>query len=366
MAPIDQSSAPLLTRGTLGHTPALLTRADEVYMDFVSDARNILMHAQFRNFTRLGEEALTAAEKASGKRPNSVDGVKDVILQVPEVASVLRIKRTLQEAYWRRIDGSYGLKRDAFLKALDDADTQSPGSVRWDPDFVYPEYATVDIHIQPGGYTGDPLAGLIYDYGTKVFFGGANDNDALHHRMAMKTATPNDGKIARAVEIGCSIGQLACGLKKCFSDAEVWGIDIGAPMVRYAHWRALQQNLDVHFAQMPAEAMDFPDSHFDIVTSHLLFHELPVPVIKRVLKEAHRVLRPGGVFQLWDFWSATKQSEGYASFFGMMDGADNGEPYAAGFVNCDVESLIAQAGFALRSDDPETLARDGRIGDKIA
>jgi SAM-dependent methyltransferase len=243
------------------------------------------------------------------------------------------------------------------------ADTQGPGSVRWDPNFVYPAYATVDIHIQPGGYTGRTLSGLTYDYGTKVFFGGANDGDAIHHRIAAKTAMPKDGHVKRILEIGCSLGQFTCGLKLRFPDAEAWGIDISAPMVRYAHWRTLQQNLDVHYAQMPAEDMDFPDGHFDLVAAHLLFHETPVPVIKRVLKETMRVLRPGGTFVVWDFHTARNKT-GYGGFLGLMDGCDNGEPYAGPFVTCDIEALMEDAGFKLRARDPETIARDGRIGDK--
>ena len=134
-------------------------------------------------------------------------------------------------------------------------------------------------------------------------------------------------------------------------------------MVRYAHWRTIQQNLDVHYAQMPAEDLDFPDNHFDIVTAHLLFHEMPVPVIKRTLKEAMRVLRPGGVFVLWDFWSAKNRSSA-VNLMGMMDASDNGEPYAPGFVGCDVEILMEHTGFTLRSHDPKDLSAQGRIGDK--
>jgi len=361
MGHIDTKS--LLTRGFNGNSPELLKRADEAYCDFVSDARNILMYAQFQNIGQLGAGELDAAAKATGNLPNSPEAIKGVVMKVPEIATYFRVKRTLQESYWQRIAESYGMKASEFEQALNEADKKGPGSVTWDPNFVYPAYATVDIHIQPGGYTGKTLGALTYDYGTKIFFGGAGDADSLHHSMADKTATPKDGVVKRVMEVGCSIGQMACGLKKRFPDAEVWGTDIGAPMVRYAHWRTIQQDLDVHYAQMPAEDLDFPDNHFDVVTAHLLFHEIPVPVIKRVLNEAKRVLRPGGVFGLWDFFSAKNRSGG-TNFMGLMDACDNGEPYAPGFVTCDVEALMEQAGFTLRSHDPQELGRAGRVGDK--
>jgi ubiquinone/menaquinone biosynthesis C-methylase UbiE len=231
------------------------------------------------------------------------------------------------------------------------------------PDYAYPEYATVDIHIQPQGYTGHPLAGLIYDTGTRVFFGGGNV-DAMHDAVARKTQLPVDGRVERAVETGCSVGQMTCALKRRFPDAEVWGTDISAPMVRYGHWRALQSNFDVQFAQMPAEDLDFPDEHVDLVVAHILFHELPVPVIKEVLAEAFRVLRPGGTIVIWDFPTATDANPSFANFMGIMDAADNGEPYAIGFVRCGVEELMRDAGFELRFDDPADLQAHGRVGDK--
>ena len=49
---------------------------------------------------------------------------------------------------------------------------------------------------------------------------------------------------------------------------------------------------------------------------------------------------------------------------GMMDASDNGEPYAPGFVGCDVEILMEHTGFTLRSHDPKDLSAQGRIGDK--
>jgi len=249
---------------------------------------------------------------------------------------------------------------------LEVSDSEGPGTVTWDPDFKYPDYATVDIHIQPGGYTRQPLGGIHYDYGTKVFFGGLNDGDALHAKMAGKTSLPLDGKVERVMDIGCSIGQFTCALKNRFPDAEVWGTDIGAPMVRYAHHRAAKQGIDVHFAQQACESLDFPDNHFDLVTAHLLFNEIPVPVIRQTIAEAFRVLRPGGTFVIWDFPSVAADDGRFSGFIRYMDAADNGEPYSCEFVECDVEAIIPEQGFSLRYTDTEGLLRHGRVCDKPA
>ena len=66
----------------------------------------------------------------------------------------------------------------------------------------------------------------------RSFFGGVNNDDVLHTKMADKTSLPLDGRVERIMDIGCAIGQFSCALKKRFPEAEVWGTDIGAPMVR--------------------------------------------------------------------------------------------------------------------------------------
>lgn len=353
-------------RGFVGPMPALTRRSDEAYTEFMSDTRNALLHAHWKNMMGIGDAAMKAAAQPIAHTKAGVEGARKVIRDNRSIATFLRVKRTCQEIYKQRIIDSYNLRREELERMLDEADTRGPGSVTWDPNFVYPDYATVDIHISPGGYTRSKFSGLLYDYGTSIFYGGANAGDALHARLAKETATPQDGKIRRILDIGCSCGQYTTELKKRFPDAEVIGIDIGAPMVRYAHWRATQNNLDVHFAQMPSEDLEFPDRHFDLVGCHILFHEIPLEVIKKTLAEAHRVLRPGGTFVLWDFATATADNLGYGGFVGLMDASDNGEPYAHNYVHCNVENLMAEAGFSLRARPGPKAQMHDRVCDKAA
>jgi SAM-dependent methyltransferase len=348
-------------------TSLLPGRAARAYLDFVAEARGTLMNAHWGTLTGIGHEAITAFEAETGAPVENDNDVRAALLGLPVMAAFFRIKRTLQEACWQRIIDACTPREQALVRVLSEAEQQGPGSVHVNQHFLYPEYARVDIHIQPGGYTDHPLAGLIYDAGTQVFFGGANGKmfvDPLHDATAERTLIPLDERVENIVEIGCSVGQMTCALKKRFPGANVWGTDISAPMVRYAHWRALQTECDVHFAQMPAEKLDFPDEHVDLIVAHILFHELPVAVIRQVLAEAFRVLRPGGSIVIWDFPTATDANPSFGNFMGIMDAADNGEPYALGFVRCGLEGLITDAGFDLRSDDPAELQAHGRVGDK--
>jgi len=355
-----------IDRGKRGNTPALNRRADETFVEFCSDARNFLLHRRWASIGKLGNKIAEKNGVSIEHTTKCVEKLRDVIATSPELATFLRTKRSFQEAYKDRIINSYNLCEEDWLRKLDAADKTGPGSVTYDLDFETPEYAKVEIHLQPKGYDGHDLAGLYYDYGTQIFFGGAADADALHKGLATKTASLVNGEVDRYLEIGCSCGQLACQLKTVYPNAEAWGTDISAAMVRYAHWRAIEHNFDVHFSQMASENMDFPDNHFDLVTSHILFHEIPLPVIRETLNEVKRVLRPGGTFVIWDFGSSAPDNPGYAGFLGLMDAADNCEPYAPGFVTCNIEGLLEETGFNLRDLGENGRQITGRVAEKPA
>jgi ubiquinone/menaquinone biosynthesis C-methylase UbiE len=283
-------------------------------------------------------------------------------MQDPTIKTYYRVKRSLQESFWFGLGKSLDQRRDAIIEAFDEAERSGPGTVEYDKNWqeTVPEYASREIHIQPGGYMQNELAGPFYDYGLKVFLGGAADHDRLAKGVSMATAVPADGKVERILDLGVSAGATTIALKQKYPDAEVWGIDISAPMVRYAHIRAMEAGTEIHLRQMAAEELDFPDNHFDVVLAMLLFHELPVPVAKEAIAEVFRVLRPGGKFTVLDF--PGDRSRGvYSMFFAEMDAADNGEPYLPEFVRSNIEDLLVEAGFELEHYDPKAALTRGRV-----
>ncbi len=79
--------------------------------------------------------------------------------------------------------------------------------------------------------------------------------------------------------------------------------DINADMLEVGRERALTQHLDnlVSFVEGNAETLAFADRRFDAVT--IAFGIRNVPQIDRALREAFRVLRPGGRFLCLEFSS---------------------------------------------------------------
>jgi len=357
-------------RGKVGPTPSMTHRADESFLNYLSDLRAELMMGPSKVVHQKANAALAAAGVKFEPTEESVEAIRAVVRdKVPEAGVWARVYRSTQDAFWNRVTDSYDLRRQGFLTMLDDSDKRGPGSVTWDPTYQYPAYTAVETHRQNQGYVGDALSGLRFDYGTRVFYGVAGENDFLHKSLAAKVSPPLDGKITRIMDMACSIGQLTCELKRRFPDAEVWGSDISAPMVRYAHYRAIEQKLDVHFIQKAAEDLDdLPAGHFDLITVFILFHEVPLPIIDRAIANAFRLLRPGGTFWISDFptQGAEPNSDGlnYHGYLAAIDSADNSEPYAPDFVRCNVEERLAKCGFRLRYQTLADINAHGRVCDK--
>src|SRR5690606_7842843 len=116
-----------------------------------------------------------------------------------------------------------------------------------------------------------------------------------------KVPVPRDGVVHRIIDLATSIGQSATLLKERFPSALVVGIDLAAPMLRYAHKRDVDLGLDVEFRQESADELTEHDGSVDIVHVNILFHEVPRVVAEKVVAEAHRVLRDGGLFVITDF-----------------------------------------------------------------
>jgi ubiquinone/menaquinone biosynthesis C-methylase UbiE len=336
------SAAP--DRGYRGLLPRLPRLEDESYADFVEGLR-VLCGAG------MSQPAMMALHGALGTPPAPVPQMDRVALRqagdpIPVLATRNRLLRSSQQMMWRSLNESWGRRRAEIEAALTAAETQGPGTLEYSPDFPVPEYTKREFHIQPGGYQGDALTGHVYHYGTKVFFTGSNDQDDMHRELATAAPRPADGRVQRVLDIGCSIGQGTTALKQALPQAEVTGIDIGAPMLRYAHWRAVQLGSDVHFKQRLIEASGFPDAHFDMVQSVIVFHEVPWAITQQAFREMFRVLRPGGTFNVFDFPAGDPIPAGL-QYFLDIDASYNGEPYSTQFIYADVAGELARAGFAV-------------------
>ncbi|QIQ86577.1 class I SAM-dependent methyltransferase [Erythrobacter sp.] len=345
-----------MNRGMIGVTPRPTTLADESYLEFITSFRRLAIQQMFPKVAEHGEVRLAQAmESGAVKAENGtvpLEEIQRIFGENPVTPTFQRFVRTQQEMMWRRTRESFVRDADSLMAWMEEAAAKAPERLHIDPDFTPPEYTRREIHCQPGGYTDDPLGGVVYHYGTKVFYEGFNDQDELHAELVERATPPADGKVERVLDIGCSIGQATTLLKDRFPEAEVWGLDVGEPMIRYAHARALDHGKEVHFKQALAEDTGFDADSFDMVLSYIVFHEVPVQKMREILAETYRVLRPGGTFTIYEFPSNDKgQVSASTRFLVDYDSRNNCEPYSPDFVAADFRGIIAEAGFEV-ADGP--------------
>lgn len=335
-----------MSRGHRGLLPRTTSLADESYLDFVETFRA----NAFKLYPLLERAGNAAVERELGHtgEPPSLGQIRRILDRLPLARAWQRFMRSHQEMMWRRTRRSFEPLSDELLQAMTRAETRVPGRLVYDPSFLVPAYARVEVHLQPGGYTDDPIGGQVYHYGTHVFYQGENAQDELHVEMAQKTTAPADGAVNRVLDLACSIGQGTVALKQRFPEAEVWGLDVALPLLRYAHLQAADRGIDVNFVQGLAEAMEFPDRHFDVVMAYILFHEIPWRITEKAIPEVARVLRPGGTFSIYEFPSASQQLSPVARFLIDYDSRDNCEPYSPEFVQGDFHGLLRDSGFDVR------------------
>lgn len=344
-----------MSRGNLGILPRPSTLADESYLEYVQSFRKMLIQDMFPAFAEPGTEKYQEwkSENGIGDKADDLGDIKSVFRQMPLARVWQRGVRSQQEMMWRRTRQSFVREADKHYQDLIDAEARGPGKLLYDPEFVTPNYARQEIHLQPGGYTDDPLGGIVFHYGTNVFYEGYNDQDEHHTELAGLLAKP-EGKLDKILDIGCSIGQATMVLKRDNPDTEVIGLDVALPMLRYAHKCATERGVDVTFQQGLAEDTGYEDGSFDAVFSYILFHELPIAIIPEVVKEMHRILRPGGTFTIFEFPNNYGvQLPPAQRFLIDYDSKNNCEPYSLDFVESNFLGMLKDAGFDLE-DGPKT------------
>lgn len=241
-------------------------------------------------------------EHGHGRAPQSRQEVQALLDANPFYQTYSAIHRTTQEMLWDAVGESIQRQLPDLINKVKHTKSEV-GTLHLDPSLKMPRYIeAVDIHVMPGNFQtelakDDVYAGALYDRGVYLYsmgrrgpYGQGMGEMAVRY---LKETYPSFRPKA-IVEVGCSVGHSLLAYVDGFPKAEVYGIDVGAPMVRYAHARAEALGKKVHFSQQDACHMDFDNESFDLVTSHLLIHEMPVKAIRQMYREIARVLRPGG------------------------------------------------------------------------
>ena len=266
------------------------------------------------------------------------------------------LRCTAQELVWNSVIDSINQQADSLearAAELAEDTSRTDGTLKLDGELEPPDYyRAVDVHLMPGNYEGAAedagvLPGSVYDNGFNVFAFGAMGKEHNDIGWSMANFTKlrfPDLDPAVIVDVGCTIGHNTLPWKSVYPDAEVYGLDIAAACLRYAHARARSLGVTAHFRQASSDALPFDDASVDVVFSSMFLHELPAKHIARFLAEAHRVLKPGGVIINMELPPNAALSP-FDAFYLDWDSYYNNEPFYKNFRDQDYRGLLEAAGF---------------------
>jgi ubiquinone/menaquinone biosynthesis C-methylase UbiE len=301
-------------------------------------------------------------EKESGRVPADRHDIRTAMVHDNYFRHYAALNRISQELLWDSVIDSVERDADNLEGVAAQMSGRNRGELRIPEGFEVPRYVSaLDIHCMPGGYVGDGetadqvLPGVLYDRGVYLYAMGYTGpyNDDMgrsvvnYLRRKMPDFSPN-----RILDMGCTVGHSTLPYKELFPEAEVWGIDVGGPMIRYAHARAGAIGLDVNFAQMNAEHTEFEDGYFDLVVSHILLHETSGKAMPKIVAECARVLRPGGLMIHADL-PPFDLMDPFTQFILDNETYYNNEPFWGAMRELDQVAIAKAAGF-----DPETIRFD--------
>lgn len=295
--------------------------------------------------------------------PQTRGEVRRAMLRDPYVQMTFSLRRIVQEQVWDATAEIVGRQIEELNERAEAVEPTVGGTLELDPALTIPRYLTaMDIHAMPTGYWDeatdgyDVAAGAMYDRGVYLYalgqsgpLGDSRGRSIVDNFFAQELP---DFQPKRILDLGCTVGHSLLPYAELYPEAEIWGIDVGPGVLRYAHARAESLGKKVHYRQQSAEATSFPDGHFDLVTSHILLHETSRSALKNIFAECHRLLAPGG-YMMHAEVPQYEDVDVFTQFMMDFDTYYNNEPFWGAMRETDQIALAKAAGFP-----PESIKFD--------
>jgi len=294
--------------------------------------------------------ALAAASPADARDRNKV---RAALLEQPEYQFFSDLHRISQEQIWSSTADTVEREAPRLLQEFRQID-KAEGSLQLHPELEIPRYLrAMDTHCMPGSYhtewtDGDLANGALYDRGGFLYSpgGGPRSDGAGRASLAFLQAKRPDFKPRRILDLGCGTGSPMLPFAEAFPAAELHGVDVGAPLLRFGHLRAEKPGVPMHLRQADAAATGYPDGHFDLITSHIMFHETSAAAVPKILAESFRLLAAGGALVVLDLPNAAFIPDVFQQIVFDGDAHYNNEHFWMRMHDLDWGQQLQLAGFA--------------------
>jgi ubiquinone/menaquinone biosynthesis C-methylase UbiE len=288
---------------------------------------------------------------------NTILAIKPIAALAKHQARSMMIKRA-------ETIGVYWLQE---VKMLRSRGTQSEFAPEWEtelaqvqnPELTYPDYYLRPFHAYDQGNMSWEAAMEVevaaHAVHAKIWQDAGAKGDSMlrqsYHDVLQKEIAIAPQSI---LDIGCSVGMSTFALQKTYPQAKITGLDLSPYFLAIARYQSAKSGATPTWVHAAAESTGLPDASFDLVSAHLIFHELPQDAAIAILHEARRLLRPGGHLAIMDM---NPQSEVYAKMPPyILTLLKSTEPYLDQYFALDLAQAIYDTGF----DRPTITANSAR------
>lgn len=251
-------------------------------------------------------------------------------------------------------------------RRLDTPETKQLKEQINNPEVTYPDYYQVPFHAYDEGNlcwqaafeAPSATLAIALRVWPKENLSGETAHDRLRSSFHQVLGKHIPSHVQDVLDVGCSIGSSTLPLhrylcQKQGTDIRTVGLDLSPYMLAVAKIQDTQGEI-AEWIHGQAEASNFADNSFDLVTIQFLLHELPNRATKDIFQEVLRILRPGGCLAIVDNNPRSPVIQNLPpALFTLMKST---EPWSDEYYTFDVEAALQQIGFEYKT----TVASDPR------
>lgn len=283
----------------------------------------------------------TAVKTAPGISSRLVNG----LLAIKPLANLAKHQaRTMMIKRAERI----GVPWTKQVKELSQLDWGTQLEKVQNPELVYPEYYVRSFHAYESGNLSWEAAWEVevaaYAVHAGVWKDAGSQGDARLRQSFFDILTSQISTQPQDIlDLGCSVGMSTFALQDGYPQAKITGLDLSPYFLAVAQYQSQQRQKSIQWVHAAAESTGLPEASFDLVSIFLMCHELPQSATMQILREARRVLRPGGHLAIMDM---NPKSEIFIKMPPyILTLLKSTEPYLDEYFALDIEQALVEAGF---------------------